>query len=880
MKKVVNFICLISFFCCVTGVFAQSTITGKVTDENGIGILGVTVQVKGTSTGSVTDDAGAYSIQASQGDVLIFSYIGYGRKQMAVSGSTANVQLQEDVSLLNEVVVSSTRKPVRKLQATSAINSISTADIVELKPESFTEALQNTPGVTIDETQGRKGNFNIRGFPGGAVYTTTLIDGLPATGIANLSSGVQEFYGIDPSVQNIEVVRGAAATLFGRASAAGAINIISKIGGTEHKGSFSLTKYSNNAREGHQFEEQVDFRADFNFNGPISDKLRYNIGGYVLEDSGVKEQFAKDRGAQIRANFDWLISETSSIRFYGSYFNNQFQNVTDGAWDLGNNRIADGWSTANTSYNDPSQLDNVVGVRAGFFDPTPVLDANGVRMIDNPGENAEQTIGGSVGIDFNIDLGNGWFWNERFRYNDFNNTDINEFNFSTFFDVDSQVNRLNSGADNQNRDLITEHRISKQIKGAVVEHNISGGVYYSTAERDRLSLNYVGVATISPRPTFSVGAFTRGSFSDPTLPATSYVSNTSSGRGEKSTALFIGDEMVFNEKLSVNVALRYDWLKIRFNNDPEEIRRTGVDFNPAGGFEENELTFKDISWSAGANYLLGESSAIYTNYVRAFSLPTININTVLPDENEAVHNFEIGYRAGLGDLTLDMSIFNTKINNRTAVIFDSGIGEFIERPAGSNKVFGGEFSAIYAPKALRGFLIRGAVTLQNSEYDEFLVALNSATDATNATDVYGLKIITDDTGAQAFDVGGNKAQNIPSTTYNINVGYNAKRWGASFGGFTYSGGFADVLNLYELPSVSVYNLGAYYSFPLGGDELRLSMRIKNLFDGDSARQLLVGNQDTDGGLRELQAFPTQEGRYSAAVFQNPKRVLFTVGYSF
>ena len=882
-KKFTNLVCLFSFLLCSALIFAQGgTVTGTVTDDNNDPILGATVQVQGTSNGVVTDDNGAYSIQASNGDILVFSYIGFGRKKVEVAGSTVNVQLNEDVSLLNEVVVSSTRKPVRKLQATTAINSIGAEELLTIKAESFSEAIQNTPGVTIDETQGRKGGFNIRGFPGGSSYTTTLIDGLPISGTQALTGGTQEFFGIDPSIQNIEVVRGAAATLFGRAAAAGAINIISKTGGTEHKGSFSLTKYSNNARQGHQFEDEVDFRADFNFNGPLSDKIRYNVGGYVLEDSGVKEQFAKDRGAQIRANFDWLITETSSIRVYGSTFNNQFQNITDGPWDLQNGKILDGWHPANTFFNDAGNLTTVfgeIGVRNAFFDTSAATDANGVPLRDNPGRNKEKTIGTSVGVDFNIDLGNGWFWNERVRYNDFKYLDINEFNFSTFYDVNSTVSRFNGAADNQNRDWITEHRISKQIKGATTEHNISGGVYYSTAERDRLGLNFIygsNVAFRNPVVASSFG-FSNGSFSDPTLPPTSYVSNTSSNRDEASTAIFIGDEMVFNEKLSVNVSFRYDWLKTRFNNDPKEIRLTGVDYNPVT-FEENELKFNDLSYSIGANYLLGESSAIYANYVRAFSLPgSINLTTVLPEENEVVNNLEIGYRAGLGDLTVDLTMFNTTIDNRTATIFDGDLGEWVEQPAGANKVFGGEISAVYTPKALKGFIARGAVTLSNSEYKTFLVPLSSTTDPDN---IFGLNLLTTPNGLQAFDIGGLKATNRPSTIYNVNIGYNTDRWGADFGGITYSGAYADVLNLVKLPTMSEYNLGAYYTFPLGKDELKISMRIKNLFDGANARQLVVGGQDGDASLRELQANPDGIGRISSAVFQNPKRVLFTVGYSF
>ncbi|MFS4467226.1 TonB-dependent receptor [Maribacter sp. 2210JD10-5] len=895
MKKILNFICLFSFLLVSAGVFAQNTVTGTVSDENNLPILGATVQVQGTNKGVVTDENGAYSIEANQGDILVFSYIGFKNTKKEVNGNVVNISMQPELSLLDEVVVSSTRKPVRKLQATTAINNIGSEELATLKAESFTEAIQNTPGVIIDETQGRKGGFNIRGFPGGSIYSTTLIDGLPVSAVASQSGSQQEFFGIDQNIQNIEVVRGAAATLFGRAAAAGAINIISKTGGTEHHGNFQITKYSNNSREGHQFEGEVDFRADFNFNGPISEKLRYNIGGYVLEDSGVKEQFAKDRGSQVRANFDYLISETSSIRLYGSVFNNQFQNITDSPWDLENGRILEGWHPANTFFNDARPLDRAFGVlnvRQGFFNTTPATQADGSSITDAPGANREVTKGGNVGVDFNIDLGGGWFWSERFRYNNFVYEDINEFNFSTFYEADDTVSRFNGQAFNQNVELITEHRISKQIKGEKAEHNISGGLYYSTAERDRLGLNFVYGSSVDFRnpdvgPSFG---FSTGSFGFPQPAPTSYISNTSSNRGESATGIFIGDEMVFNEKLSVNVAFRYDWLKSRFDTNPEEIPNSGIDFDPSDDVVENELKFNDFSYSLGANYLIGQSSAIYANYVRAFSLPgSINATSIVPEDNEVVNNLEIGYRAGLGDLTLDFTFFNTKIDNRIATVFDGNLGEFVERPAGSNKILGGEFAATFTPKSIKGLIVRGALTLQDSQYEDFFVPLTTvdtdgdripdATTVDQNGDLFGLNLVGSGVNA-GINLNGLKAQNRPNAIYNINIGYNADRWGADFGGFTYSGGFADALNLFELPNISEYNFGAYYAFPLGTDELRFSMRIKNLFDGANARQLVVGGQNTDAPLIERQANPTSEGRLTTAVFQNPKRVLFTVGYRF
>ncbi len=882
-KKLMNLVCLFSFLLCSAGIFAQGTVTGTVTDENSVPILGATVQVKGTSTGAVTDENGTYSIQASDGDVLVFSYIGFGTKQATVAGSTVNIQMQPDVSLLNEVVVSSTRKPVRKLQTTTSINSIGIADLENIRPESVSEALQNTPGITIDESQGRKGGFNIRGFPGGN-FVTTLIDGMPVSGIAGQSGGVQEFFGLDPNVARIEVVRGAAATLFGRSSAAGALNMISKTGGTEHKGSVSFTKYNNTANEGHIYDGDFDYRADFNLNGPLSDKLRYNFGGYVINDSGVKEQANKDKGFQLRTNVDWLVSDKSNIRFYAGYFNNQFQNIIGSVWDMANESLADGWNPRSTFYNDPlgsTVLNQDLGVRQAFFNPTPATNAAGGGALTwNPAESIERAKGINFGIDANFHLGNNWYFSEKIRYNDFFLRDINDLNLTTIFERGDTTTRLNANALNQNRDLLTETRFSKLIQGESSEHNLTFGLYYSDAKRDRLGFNYFYGSNVSPRPTFTtLFGFGNGSFSDPTLPQTVYISNTSSHREESATGLFLGDEMVFNEKLSVNAGFRYDWQKGYINNNPEEIREKSIDYDPAT-VEENEIKLKDYSFSIGANYLTGESSAVYANFTRSFTFQTVD---EVDDEfldNELVKNFEVGYRAGLGDITLDATYFNTNIDNSVSTVFDNDVGGFVDRPAGSYKINGAEIALAYTPKLLKGLLLSGSFTLQNSEYDDFIEGISDATVTAinDSGNVLGLELVTEG-GATALNLSGNQVRQQPKTIFNLNLAYNSKYWGANFGGFTYTGLYYDNANIYSDQNLSVYNAGAYVKFPLGNDELRISMLVKNLFDGANPQNIF-----TAGGLDEVIqttiADPNYTNQLAFLVNQNPKRVLFTIGYSF
>ncbi|HKL35517.1 MAG TPA: carboxypeptidase-like regulatory domain-containing protein, partial [Salegentibacter sp.] len=84
----------------------QKTISGNVTDQDGLPLPGVNVLLKGTSTGTQTDFDGNYSIQAAQGDVLVFSFIGMEKKEYTVGAvNTIDVTLGSDSASLDEVVV-------------------------------------------------------------------------------------------------------------------------------------------------------------------------------------------------------------------------------------------------------------------------------------------------------------------------------------------------------------------------------------------------------------------------------------------------------------------------------------------------------------------------------------------------------------------------------------------------------------------------------------------------------------------------------------------------------------------------------------------------------------------------------------------------------
>ena len=123
-------------------VFAQQkTISGTVSDENGLPLPGATVLISGTSTGTSTDFDGKYQLTANVGDVLEISYVGYATQSVTVgASSTYDVQMQTD-NTLDEVVVTGYTSQ-KKSDVTGSIVSVGEEEIQSLVTATVDQALQ------------------------------------------------------------------------------------------------------------------------------------------------------------------------------------------------------------------------------------------------------------------------------------------------------------------------------------------------------------------------------------------------------------------------------------------------------------------------------------------------------------------------------------------------------------------------------------------------------------------------------------------------------------------------------------------------------------------------------------------------------------------
>src|SRR5699024_7583979 len=210
--------------------FAQEkTVTGAVTDDDDLPIPGVSVTVQGTTTGTSTDFDGEFSIKASEGDVLEFSYIGYDTQTHTVGAQDViNVKLSSDVTSLGEVMVVGYGKTTKQAFTGTAI-AIKSEDIVSKNVSSATQALAGEiSGVNVINTSGQPGaepTIRIRGFGSvnGNRSPLIVVDGIPFSGSIN---------DINPNdIADLTVLKDATATaVYGSRGANGVILIETKRG--------------------------------------------------------------------------------------------------------------------------------------------------------------------------------------------------------------------------------------------------------------------------------------------------------------------------------------------------------------------------------------------------------------------------------------------------------------------------------------------------------------------------------------------------------------------------------------------------------------------------------------------------------------------------
>ena len=228
-----------------TAAWAQ-TVSGTVTDKNNQPLPGATVIIQGTNTGTSTDFDGRYQINASQGQTLTFSYVGYATQSVTVSAATHDVMLQLD-NTLEEVVVTAMGITRDKKSLGYSVQTVGGDDVDDVKSVNAIESLQGeVAGLDVQSfnTMGGSANVVIRGYSSlsGSNQALFVIDGTPIDNETGNSRNTQTGRGgvdfgnaamdINPAdIASVSILKGAAASaLYGSRGANGVVLITTKKG--------------------------------------------------------------------------------------------------------------------------------------------------------------------------------------------------------------------------------------------------------------------------------------------------------------------------------------------------------------------------------------------------------------------------------------------------------------------------------------------------------------------------------------------------------------------------------------------------------------------------------------------------------------------------
>ncbi len=304
MKKILlSKILFLLLLCCSTAWAQERVVSGKVTStEDGTVLPGVSILLKGSATGTVTDSNGTYAISVSNGSTLVFSFIGFLSQEVLVSERTiVDVQLTTDITQLAEIVVTAQGQDKDKKSLGYSVQTVKGDDVSQKSEPNLLNALQGKlAGVNISSSSGGAGsstNINIRGVTsfGGNNQPLIVVDGIIFNNDVNNTQNT--LFGSQPSnrlndispenIESINVLKGpGASVLYGSRAGSGVIVITTKKGSKiSGKTEVTLTSSLNfqNATGFPKLQNQYGQGLNNDFNNGSSNSWGPAFGGSLTE---------------------------------------------------------------------------------------------------------------------------------------------------------------------------------------------------------------------------------------------------------------------------------------------------------------------------------------------------------------------------------------------------------------------------------------------------------------------------------------------------------------------------------------------------------------------------------------------------------------------
>jgi len=738
----------------------KGIIKGKVINRYDEGLPVAQVVIKGTTLGAVSNLEGEYSIMnVPPGTYTIQTQvIGYRQQSVVIHLNSGEIvhhdfSLVQDVIKLDEVVITASRNPLIKRESSVAITTKTLDQIIEIIPRNTTDLLRVVPGFYVESSGGEVGgNLFARGLPadGSFYYVALMEDGMPVFSVPSLSFvNADIFIRIDENIERIEAVRGGNSALFGSNAPGGVINFISKAGGSQLSSTSKITLGTDDLA-----------RYDFNLNGPLSDKLRFNIGGFYRYDKGVRNAgFRASKGGQIKANFTHLFSN-GYIKIYGKYLNDSNIFYLPLPFKAGKNLdFVDGFPHNGTLTTLEGDMIKVPTPNNGYF--------------TMPLEDGQKQAGGSLMIEFHIELPRGWAFQNKTRYmnikhswnalvpfdlvnaHDWAQSYVNNTQAATHYDI-FYTNHYNEDSSNAVfntsnsllsqaglwhvtkplSDISNELVIKKSLKVNQIEHNFSIGTYqcYYTADDFWYWQNILTDVRNAPRFVDVnlkdangnvIREVTKNGFLQ-------YGSMYMNAKGDVAAlSLFFDDNVKFSEKLRMDIGARLEYNSIHQQTENTQAYDLGqssdADDNVQWGngtFKYSKVKYKDWAASFGVNYSLSFHLSVYSRICRGYKMPTLDVfrgaDGAFKPDAEKLWQGETGLKYGTSSFGVNATIYFMQLENFPSqdarIVNDQTV--WVTDYVGKSETIGLEMETIVVP--LKNFKCEFMLTLQDHKYKNFM----------------------------------------------------------------------------------------------------------------------------------------------------------------
>ena len=864
MKKM--YFALAAFLMTVTA-FSQGSITGTVLDgDSNTPLPGATVMVKGTTNGTSTDFDGNFTINASaESGTLVVSYIGFNSKQIAFTstGSIGSIVLEPNAEELEGVVVTGILDIAKDRETPVAVSTIRAAEIQEkLGSQELPEILKSTPSIYATKTGGGfgDGRVNVRGFD--SRNTAVMVNGIPVNDMENGAVFWSNWSGLGDVTTAMQVQRGLGSSKLAISSVGGTINVITKsteqeeggtvtlgggndgylkttvayntgksdkgfaasillgrtagdgyIQGTEFEGYNYFIGLGYEPNEKHSFQfvltgaPQVhNQRTSSFFNvATLADHLeygaRYNYNGGTLngEEFGWRRNFYHKPITSL--TWEWKASEKSTLSTsaYASFGRG------GGTGDIGSGPSFGFASSSRYRIPETGQVDYDLISRFNGGEAVTFYDGNDYQLSPNgDGEYITTSFGDGLARRASINSHN-WFGVIANL-----NTQINEkWNYDVGLDLRSykgiHYRRMDNllGADGyfDDDDINNPNHVIRAEDTVDSDFSSILNVFKSIDDEEKIDYYNDGLVRWA-------GAFGQLEYTDGVIAA--FVQGGISNQGFKRIDYF--------NYLDSDPLQETDWENI-----------LGGNIKGGANFNLNEAN--NVFFNAGYYSKQPLFDAVYLNFV----------NDLNPDlTNEKILGLEMGYGLNLGDFRAKVNLYRTTWKDRFVTIgIETPTGD--EGNANINGVEqihqGIEIEADYRASEVVQF--RGMISLGDWEY------------AGNATG----QALDDDRNVIDPDVtlflDGVKVGDAAQFTTNLEMIVRP------FEGFKISGNLYNASRLYaflnaedfdsadnqgslRLPSYTLFDLGAYYTFGFGGNnKLSIAANVNNLFDTEYIAESLT-----------------------------------------